>query len=152
MGPRGSLDTRARLSFDLSISGVVRRPDRSEAARSVEDVAIAASPVQVPIAGLGALLRKQQVKVIYSAFTDPSGVLNDLHYDSADALGMRPDKEFMAHVSLMRPDAIQQLPQMVEAFVEHDGLTADFDRLAMMRREGAYGGIRYRLVQEWQLT
>ena len=81
----------------------------------------------------------------------PTVLLGDLHYDSADALGVRPSQEFMPHVSLMRPETVQQLPEMFHAFVEHDGTTAGFDRLALLRRDQSRGGSVYRAVREWQL-
>ena len=70
----------------------------------MRDVAQALPATEVPLDGIGALCRKQEIKALYAACADPDNVLADACYDSADALGLADHFDDHPHVSLVRPD------------------------------------------------
>jgi RNA 2',3'-cyclic 3'-phosphodiesterase len=70
---------------------------------TISDLADSLARPELRLAGLGALGGRTEPRVVYAALEDRSGFCQEAHRDLSEILGMRPERQFMPHVTLCRP-------------------------------------------------
>ena len=128
---------------------------------AVELVAPAIARPALTLCGLGASGGRTEPRVVYAALADSAHRLAELHYDLSGALGLEPERAFLPHVTLCRPDARARndcsgpprgdWPQLLEANGQADWGACETTELVLYQSRAALRP-RYHALARWRLA
>lgn len=109
------------------------------------------------LSGLGAVGGRSEPRVVYCAARDQEGAVHRTHADLCDAIGVRPERTFLPHITLCRPKTPERWapaprrdwPQLLEAHGLADWGECATTDLVLYQSTGATP--RYRMLASWPL-
>ncbi|MCS7095386.1 MAG: RNA 2',3'-cyclic phosphodiesterase [Thaumarchaeota archaeon] len=136
-------------SFHVTLQFLGEQPKEVVERLKVELSGIRFRPFTVRLSGLGYFPGGGRINVVWVGVQDPSGEMRNLQravVERTSKLGLKPDKEFSPHITILRVKGVRNKPKVLEVVERHSKIEFGevvVDRFKLKRSDLRQEGPRY---------